>query len=502
MKNLKLFGIILSNLFLFSLFAVDVTGNQSGEWIPENNPYNVVGDITVPINEILQITGGVEIVVQGNFQITVAGKLIAAGTETDSIFIHSVDAGINWSGIKLENEIEENSFQYCHIENAENAVKSVNSAVNIDDCRFTDNEKAIDIFGSGNPQPIQIQNCFISACQQNGIYILENSNVQISNCEITHCALDESPRGAIMLSSQGGECNPLIRGNNIHHNVWQGISAWDITGGAHINPQIEQNEISYNLTGIYLYFASGVVDSNYIHHNFVSGNPNSGAGIMIGGASSAPIFTHNEITGNFTGFFITENAIPNLGDLSNYCSDDDGENHIYENIDETGHTWSVYNMSAQNIKAENNLWDSNDSAEISQTIYDGNNNPAFGLVDFEPIFPQIHTAENLIENRIRLSNYPNPFRTSTTISFEFSNEQNRQNERNTISIYNIKGQKIRTLECINQVDAKEKESKATESLFYTTWNGKDDFGKPVNSGIYYYRLSNSQNAIGKMILIK
>ena len=490
MKKSKFFGIILSNLFFFSLFAVDVTGNQSGEWIPENNPYNVVGDITVPINEILQITGGVEIVVQGNFQITVAGKLIATGTETDSIFIHSVDAGINWSGIRLENEIEENSFQYCRMENAENAVKSVNSAVNINNCRFTENEKAIDIFGSGNPQPIQIQNCFISACQQNGIYILENSNVQILGCEITHCALDESPHGAIMLSSQGGECNPLIRGNNIHHNVWQGISAWDITGGTNINPQIEQNDISYNLTGIYLYFASGVVDSNYIHHNFVSGNPNSGAGIMIGGASSAPIFTHNEIMGNFTGFFITENAIPNLGDLSNYCSDDDGENHIYENIDEAENTWSVYNMSAQNIKAENNIWDSEEAAIISQTIYDGNNNPAFGIVDFEPIFSQIQTAGNLIEHKIRLSNYPNPFRTSTTISFYLS----RKDAKNAnIEIYNIKGQKVKQLKIMNY----------ELGINKIIWDGKDETGKAVNSGIYYYKFP-TEDFIGiqKMILLK
>ncbi|RLC50199.1 MAG: hypothetical protein DRZ79_04770, partial [Candidatus Cloacimonadota bacterium] len=73
-----------------------------------------------------------------------------------------------------------------------------------------------------------------------------------------------------------------------------------------------------------------------------------------------------------------------------------------------------------------------------------------------------------------LNNFPNPFRTSTTISFELSTEQN---EQNTISIYNVKGQKIKTLECINRVDAK-----ATKSLYSITWDGKDDFGKPVAAG--------------------
>ena len=106
--------------------------------------------------------------------------------------------------------------------------------------------------------------------------------------------------------------------------------------------------------------------------------------------------------------------------------------------------------------------------------------------------------ENVNGEFILHQNFPNPFRNSTTISFEFSNEQNRQNEQSIISIYNIKGQKIRTLESINRVDAK-----ATESLSQIIWDGKDNFGKKVNSGIYFYKLSSGKfNSIKKMILMK
>ncbi|RLC51171.1 MAG: hypothetical protein DRZ79_03210 [Candidatus Cloacimonadota bacterium] len=99
------------------------------------------------------------------------------------------------------------------------------------------------------------------------------------------------------------------------------------------------------------------------------------------------------------------------------------------------------------------------------------------------------SEENTISaSEFIISNHPNPFRTSTTISFELSTEQNKQN---TISIYNMKGQKIKTLECINRVDAK-----ATKSRYTTTWDGKDDAGNTVNSGIYLLRLQTKKGEFG------
>ena len=42
-------------------------------------------------------------------------------------------------------------------------------------------------------------------------------------------------------------------------------------------------------------------------------------------------------------------------------------------------------MSSENIMAENNTWDSIEPDDIAETIFDGNDNPAYGIVDFEPI---------------------------------------------------------------------------------------------------------------------
>lgn len=68
-------------------------------------------------------------------------------------------------------------------------------------------------------------------------------------------------------------------------------------------------------------------------------------------------------------------------------------------------------------------------------------------------------------------NYPNPFSTSTTISFSLSPNYKGDAQ---IKIYNIKGQRIRELKI--------------ESNEEVVWNGKDESGKAVSSGIYFYRL--------------
>jgi len=120
------------------------------------------------------------------------------------------------------------------------------------------------------------------------------------------------------------------------------------------------------------------------------------------------------------------------------------------------------------------------------------------IVDINFVEISIDDENEFVNDHFELANYPNPFNSSTTISFQISNEQNQQDEQIKIDIYNIKGQKVRTLECVNDVDAK-----ATESLYSKTWNGTDENNKPVSSGIYFYRLkTDGFSQTKKMILTK
>jgi hypothetical protein len=89
-----------------------------------------------------------------------------------------------------------------------------------------------------------------------------------------------------------------------------------------------------------------------------------------------------------------------------------------------------------------------------------------------------------------LTNYPNPFNPSTTISFIVSNELHEQSE---LIIYNIKGQKVRHLI----------RSEIPAGKHSVVWNGKDDNGKTVSSGIYFYKFNTGNyQSTKKMLLLK
>ncbi|MDF1611784.1 FlgD immunoglobulin-like domain containing protein [Stygiobacter electus] len=70
-------------------------------------------------------------------------------------------------------------------------------------------------------------------------------------------------------------------------------------------------------------------------------------------------------------------------------------------------------------------------------------------------------------------NYPNPFNPTTTIKFSVA-----QDAKVSLVVYDMLGQKVRTL-----VDAQQ------EAGYYSVrWDGTNDFGSKVSSGIYIYRL--------------
>jgi len=87
-----------------------------------------------------------------------------------------------------------------------------------------------------------------------------------------------------------------------------------------------------------------------------------------------------------------------------------------------------------------------------------------------------------------LGNYPNPFNPSTTISFYIADDENTE-----ISIYNLKGQKVKQL-------VNEKLAAGNHSII---WNGKDDNAKATASGVYFYKMkAGKYQSIKKMILLR
>ena len=92
-----------------------------------------------------------------------------------------------------------------------------------------------------------------------------------------------------------------------------------------------------------------------------------------------------------------------------------------------------------------------------------------------------------------LANYPNPFNPETWIPYRLA-----EDAVVTLTIYDLNGQVVRVLDVGHQVPAVyESRSKAIY------WDGRNETGEQVASGVYFYHLSaGNYSATRKMLILK
>jgi hypothetical protein len=104
--------------------------------------------------------------------------------------------------------------------------------------------------------------------------------------------------------------------------------------------------------------------------------------------------------------------------------------------------------------------------------------------------PPVSEREFVIQPIINtlIGNFPNPFNPETTIRFNTAKA-----EHVTIDIFNIRGQRIKTLlnEYVNS---------GNHSI---VWNGTNDNGQSVSSGVYFYQMKAGEyTSVRRMVLMK
>lgn len=109
----------------------------------------------------------------------------------------------------------------------------------------------------------------------------------------------------------------------------------------------------------------------------------------------------------------------------------------------------------------------------------------------------VHENENLnLPKDFYLGqNYPNPFNPTTIIPFRVNGSQLIVHSpvHTTLIIYNLLGQKVNTL--LNE--------SLKPGTYQATWDGKNDAGEKVPSGVYFYRLtSGGPSETRKMVLMR
>ncbi|MCF7913340.1 MAG: DUF1565 domain-containing protein [Candidatus Cloacimonetes bacterium] len=109
--------------------------------------------------------------------------------------------------------------------------------------------------------------------------------------------------------------------------------------------------------------------------------------------------------------------------------------------------------------------------------------PDMGAIEYG----MVETDEVVIENeKLKIENYPNPFNPETQIVFDLT-EAGKVN----LSVYNLKGQLVKELS--------DEILPAGENRFI--WDGRNEKGRKVSSGVYLLRMKNRERILNKKIIL-
>lgn len=147
----------------------------------------------------------------------------------------------------------------------------------------------------------------------------------------------------------------------------------------------------------------------------------------------------------------------------------------------------LYNTTPTTVMAESCWWG---TANPPSTYFYGPNDhdPSLGSPPAMRLVGDFDEPRPLPELFALSQNYPNPFNPTTTIGFSLPTAGKVR-----LDIYNILGQKVRTLI----------ETEKPAGMHQVIWNGTDDHGVSVASGIYLYKIeATSFREVKRMVFLK
>jgi len=470
------------------------------------------GDIELPdtqlivgSNACLTIKPGSEIRVRRGGYLKINGTLIAEGdtlsTHNEIVFTADTSGTIPsdfWDGI-WANQSDSIIFKYCKLEYAKNGLYLGNTDLSrVENCTFSNNDiygiyarhdsdsccfiKKTNIESSTYGAYLKGYNYLeqdtITECTRYGIYQDTTGITSVKDCiiEFNGITNDSTQWGIYLHYPSTGTKHCRIKGGSVEGYYQGGISIERADNTSYITGNIEVLE--NNIYGIYLKYTDLDVEGDPTDQSYKC---NSIQDNKIG------LYTHDAEGTIRRNYFENDsidikvpavgvpNPTPTVSDSNVFSSD----------------VKFIFNAGSDTLDATYNYWD------ISDDTTNGIADRITGPVDYSN---QLESdpcdaggsrllADELLPRTFALhQNYPNPFNPATTMQYDLPKDCYVK-----ITLFNILGQKVRTL-----VDG-------YQSAGYRSvvWDGKNQFGKDISTGVYFYLMEAEDfHKSKKMLMLK
>ncbi|MCK5050294.1 MAG: hypothetical protein KAS53_01050 [Candidatus Cloacimonetes bacterium] len=434
----------------FGRSSVEVGGNITSDEFWSADTVKVIDDVIIENGVTVSIEAGVKIEFQDFYSIDVNGTILALGEPENVIHFTSLQPEYfmidhteygAWNGLKFNN------------------ISTLNSGSKLEYCIF-EYSKSFEEKGG----VVQIYNV---------------SDLEITNCIFQNNVADFG--GAISFENHSA---PKIFGN-LFENNHAFISGSPIYC-SYSYPRIANNTIVSNI----------VLNEEIFHetaaiHTFIS----------------KPQITNNIIWNNETNFYDPHQLMNCKAFYTSYNDIEfghDGKGNIDQDPLFIGTGIHPFELEIDSPCIDSGTFSLPFGFEFPEFDLVGNSRVYNDSIDMgayeypEPIGSNENTIPNSSSLISHLSNYPNPFNPTTTISFELNTEITEGTE---LVIYNLKGQKVKNIS-LSLCHPELVEGRRGEK-YSVIWNGTDDSGKPVSSGIYFYKLrAGDFQQVKKMMLLK
>ncbi|MBW7855342.1 T9SS type A sorting domain-containing protein [Ignavibacteria bacterium CHB1] len=406
------------------------------------------------------------------------------------VLFSAIDTTARYLGVRVD---ESNSsvvrnliFEYA------NSFRIFNCNMLIDSCTFRYNTSntsfgnaAISLF---NAKPVITNSEFIynrRAAIQGGANIANAPIISGNTFMYNNTGNSNVPQ--INLGSTGNDTTFIINNQILRASTNSGGIAFLPIGNANI--VISGNTIKNNRYGLTLQGGSNInarIFSNIIDSNNTQNNPNlGGSGLnFIGSSPQNTVVTGNVIRWNLWGITIQNQAKPNIGNIVNSDTSDNGKNYFFANGN-SGQLFDLYNNTPDSIYAQNNNWGVDNPDSVEARIFHKPDDPSLGFVNYLPIMVTGISNENLnyTDGFKLLQNYPNPFNPETTIKFSIP-----EYTAVTLEVFDVTGKLLYTL--------------ISTELQAGSYSMKFN-ANSLASGIYFYKLTaGNYQATRRFILLK